>query len=126
MHSESFWTELTTDPMVIYDKKFDQHIVYWCGVAMLHETACALAMHKLTNCYTTASMKESLYKKFITLYNTGLFKTSAWDDKANLSPSGHYDFLAYIIEGKNGFKDKDIRKVLALLNTNRSLVHDSE
>jgi hypothetical protein len=69
MHSEAGWSLLSPNPIIKYLPEFDEHIVYWCGIGMLHSTALTLACHHMANIYPGASVKAALYDKFLKLYN---------------------------------------------------------
>ena len=120
MQSEAAWSLLSPDPVIIYLKDFDEHIVYWHGIGMLHATACTLACHHLAHIYPTLAVKQSLYNKFLTLYNAGIFETSDWDEPANRGPENHYRLLEYwLFDNKK--ETRNVKEVLSLLNISRSI-----
>ena len=124
MHSEAGWSLLSPNPIIKYLPEFNEHIVYWCGIGMLHSTALTLACHHMANIYPGASVKAALYDKFLKLYNAGAFQTSDWDTLANQGYATHYDLISSWLKNKGGTApgpDRDLIQVLSMLKLNQSV-----
>jgi hypothetical protein len=123
MRSEAGWSFVSPDPIVLHTKKFNELIVYWHGLAMIHETSCVLVCHSLAGLYPGQGVKLSIYNKFIKLYNTGIFQTQSWDGVANVGASAHYDYLKHYLETKKAFSNITLKETLEKLTDPQVIIH---
>lgn len=77
MHS---WSLLTPDPIVYYNRMFDEHLVAWNGCHMIPEHALMIASSSILGIHPTPEMKRIADTKARKLYYLGVFgRYDNWD-----------------------------------------------
>lgn len=123
MHSEALWSIISTKPVMLYSKKNDAYLVYWCGLAMTRAMALTIAGEQFFKIWATPRMKRQIFEEWKKLYVSDAFKTRAWDGSGHdfIQLYKYYHKTIYTKLHEAGLLATDRREVLGWFDCNNAI-----